>query len=432
MKDKITESSPALSLALLFGWLLSFPMFGPWLARSAGVSIGVQGMSFLVGNIIGFVIAGSFNVPLCRRTRLILPGTLSSLTAINFLFALPPFAALLLLFLLGLITAQLIVEWARWFVRCSDPYIPLAISIVGANLLLILFMLPLPIYLLLPVLIGLPLVASIMLPSINASNPTPLIDPDKSSVTKSLGALAAFGIVVFFVGGVWFRVYTVPSFPSSTSLAIFDNFCYILGIVGLAWWLRGKQDLAPIAAVTLSALGLGLVFAQSTSHTLARVLMSLGLAGGDYYFWLALWVLSRYLPAHRTFGWGLGFSLLQIAIATLFDMFGLLQGYDRQTLLFVAMGVTMILLPVIFSSRFQVETNAPPDVLPLEIAANLTESESKVFALLALGKSDQEMADELYISRHTVKFHVRNILHKFDAPNRKVLLSRLNTPTGSR
>ena len=274
-------------------------------------------------------------------------------------------------------------------------------------------------------------ISSALLPSANTSIPTPFIEPDKSSITKSLSALAAFGIVVYFVGGVWFRVYAVPSFPYSTNLAIFDTVCYILGIIGLAWWLRGKQNLAPIAAVTLSALGLGLVFAQSTSHTLARGLMSVGLAGADYYFWLALWVLARYLPAHRTFGWGLGFSIVQIAIATLFDMFGLLQGYDRQILFFVALGVTMILLPVIFSSRFQVEANSPPDdVSPLEVTANLTEAESKVFALLALGKSDQEMADELYISRHTVKFHVRNILHKFDAPNRKVLLSRLNTPKG--
>ncbi|MDP3486776.1 MAG: helix-turn-helix transcriptional regulator [Bacillota bacterium] len=185
-----------------------------------------------------------------------------------------------------------------------------------------------------------------------------------------------------------------------------------------------------MATVTLSALGLGLVFAQSTSHTLARGLLSVGLAGADYYFWLALWVLSRYISPHRTFGWGLGFSLVQIAIATLFDMLGLLQGYDRQTLFFVALGVTMILLPVIFSSRFQVETNSPPEISSLEAAANLTEAESKIFMLLARGKSDQEIAGELYISRHTVKFHVRNILHKFNVPNRKVLLSRLSIVKG--
>ena len=405
-------------------------MFGPWLARSAGASIGLQGMCFLFGNIFGFVVAGSYNAFLGRRIRLVLGGLLSLITAVNFIFAIPPLVGVAILVILGFVTAWLIVGWARWFGRCSDPYIALAISIVGANVVLILFMLPLTIYLLLPVLVALPLVATVMLPGIDPSIPTPLIEADKPSVTKSLSALAAFGIVVFFIGGVWFRVYTVPSFPSSTNLAIFDTVCYILGIIGLAWWLRGKQDLAPIAAVTLSALGLGLVFAQSTSHTLARVLMSIGLAGGDYYFWLALWVLSRYIPAHRTFGWGLGFSLVQIAIATLFDMLGLLQGYDRQTLFFVAMGVTMILLPVVFSSRFQVKTNPPPEISPLEIAANLTEAESKVFALLARGKSDQEIADELYISRHTVKFHVRNILHKFDTPNRKVLLSRLHTTKG--
>lgn len=335
-----------------------------------------------------------------------------------------------MLLLLGFISAQLTIEWARWFVRCADPYIHLAISIIGANVLLILLMLPVSSLVLLPVLIALPFISSVMLPLADASTHTALIEPAKPSATKSLWAIAAFGVVVYFIGGVWFRIYAVPSFPYSTNLAVFDTVCYIAGIAGLAWWLRGKRDLAPIAAVTLSSLGLGLIFAQSTSHTFARVLLSIGLAGADYYFWLTLWVLSRYISPHRTFAWGLGFSLVQIAIATLFDMYGLLQGYDRQTLFFVALGVTMILLPVIFSSRFRVDTYSPPEISLIEVAADLTESESKVFALLALGKSDQEMANELYISRHTVKFHVRNILHKFDAPNRKVLLSRLNTAKG--
>ena len=390
----------------------------------------MQGISFLAGNVIRFGLAGSLGVCLERRNRLILGGILSLVTALHLIFTVSPAVGVILLLLLGFISAQLTIEWACWFVRCAEPYIPLAISIIGANGLLIVLMLPVPPLILLPFLIALPFISSVMLPLADASTRTALVEPDKSSAVKSLWALAAFGVVVYFIGGVWFRIYAVPSFPYSTNLAIFDTVCYIVGIAGLAWWLRGKRDLAPVAAVTLSALGLGLIFAQSTSHSLARVLLSIGLAGADYYFWLALWVLSRYISSNRIFGWGLGFSLVQIAIATLFDMFGLLQGYDRQTLFFVALGVTMILLPVIFSSRFRVETISPPEISMLEVAANLTESESKVFALLALGKSDQEMADELYISRHTVKFHVRNILHKFDAPNRKVLLSRLSAAKG--
>jgi len=170
---------------------------------------------------------------------------------------------------------------------------------------------------------------------------------------------------------------------------------------------------------------LGLLFAQTTTHTLARVLLSIGLAGADYYYWLALWVLAKYLPVRRVFAWGLGFSLVQIAMATFFDMYGLVRGYSRQTFFMVALGVTMVLLPVIFSTRFSVTKAAPPEDDTLDIPASLTEAESKVFALLAQGAGDQQIADELFISRHTVKFHVRNILHKFDVPNRKVLLSRL-------
>jgi two-component system NarL family response regulator len=50
----------------------------------------------------------------------------------------------------------------------------------------------------------------------------------------------------------------------------------------------------------------------------------------------------------------------------------------------------------------------------------LTDRESDVLAQAASGKSDKEIADTLSLSIHTVKTHMRNILSKLHASNRRV------------
>jgi NarL family two-component system response regulator LiaR len=48
----------------------------------------------------------------------------------------------------------------------------------------------------------------------------------------------------------------------------------------------------------------------------------------------------------------------------------------------------------------------------------LTEREREVLALIALGRSNREIADELYLSIDTVKTHVRTLLRKLQVANR--------------
>lgn len=49
---------------------------------------------------------------------------------------------------------------------------------------------------------------------------------------------------------------------------------------------------------------------------------------------------------------------------------------------------------------------------------DLTEREGEVLRLLARGKSNQEIADEIYVGTETVKTHVRSVLLKLGARNR--------------
>lgn len=49
---------------------------------------------------------------------------------------------------------------------------------------------------------------------------------------------------------------------------------------------------------------------------------------------------------------------------------------------------------------------------------DLTNREHEILMLIAQGKSNQEIADELFITLKTVKTHVSNILAKLDVDDR--------------
>lgn len=66
--------------------------------------------------------------------------------------------------------------------------------------------------------------------------------------------------------------------------------------------------------------------------------------------------------------------------------------------------------------RMQTSTGKP--AVPEEGRAELTERESQVLSLLAEGKENAQIAEELFISVQTVKNHVSNILAKLEVENR--------------
>lgn len=49
---------------------------------------------------------------------------------------------------------------------------------------------------------------------------------------------------------------------------------------------------------------------------------------------------------------------------------------------------------------------------------DLSRRESEILALIMLGKTDRQIADDLFIARITVSNHVAHILDKLDVPNR--------------
>ena len=55
---------------------------------------------------------------------------------------------------------------------------------------------------------------------------------------------------------------------------------------------------------------------------------------------------------------------------------------------------------------------------------NLSEREQEVYRLLCEGKNYREIADELFVSQNTVRFHLKNIYKKLGVKSRHEAMAR--------
>jgi DNA-binding NarL/FixJ family response regulator len=62
--------------------------------------------------------------------------------------------------------------------------------------------------------------------------------------------------------------------------------------------------------------------------------------------------------------------------------------------------------------------NKSREPLPSEDGIPLTQRENEILAIVAVGATNEEIADRLCISSHTVKTHLYNIFRKISVPNR--------------
>ncbi|NLA11215.1 MAG: helix-turn-helix transcriptional regulator [Firmicutes bacterium] len=144
---------------------------------------------------------------------------------------------------------------------------------------------------------------------------------------------------------------------------------------------------------------------------------------------MALWFLAQTYPGRRVFGLGLGFSLLLIGLST--ALAALEYACGAPLLIFLtALVLLFLFVPVLSRNPFQLMNQpeaapAPADELrttPPVVPEGLTPAETKVYQFLIEGAGDAEIAEALFISRHTVKFHVRNVLRKLEVKNRRELI----------
>ena len=96
--------------------------------------------------------------------------------------------------------------------------------------------------------------------------------------------------------------------------------------------------------------------------------------------------------------------------------------YEHEKLPLIMKGVDTLFGGEIWLSRdilVEVATNNTKKRVPsMESKAGLTSREMEILALVSVGANNEEIADKLFISPHTVKTHLYHIFKKINVPSR--------------
>ncbi len=143
-------------------------------------------------------------------------------------------------------------------------------------------------------------------------------------------------------------------------------------------------------------------------------------------------------PVNRGMMCGLAYILCLWALTAFIyrDDLYLLFSFSWYGAVGIALTVFVLMLaPILFrdlrpeaAAQPAAESEAPPrenrDVLDVEkLTQTLTNAEKRVFFLILSGYSNQQIANELYISINTVKFHIRNVLSKVGVQKKRDLVA---------
>ncbi|GAB6180241.1 hypothetical protein JCM14036_15600 [Desulfotomaculum defluvii] len=264
--------------------------------------------------------------------------------------------------------------------------------------------------------------------------------------------IAMLSSFAYFSGGLWYRAVLPLFYSKIPGLMGIELFVYALTVLILAFFSK-KYSFYWVGTISLSMLGIGLATSISGLENLLEVtitfsFLAIGLAAMDLFYWLILGKLSIFLGYQKAFGLGLGLSLLFITAPGIAIDSGILENPLLNPALSV-IGACLLLLinPLLVFllrsstlSSTKIITTIPTATNELvatkddqlsainlpEYYHNLTNAEKKVYELICKGHTDAEIAITLCISRHTVKFHARNILRKAGFSNRKELLANLS------
>lgn len=440
IKERVKNNRLGLSLAALFGWLLSFPLFGRLLADTAGDTTLALGLSFIISHAVGLLLLHLVPVRAVAERRAVWTAgsVIAGFTAGYALLSRILIVDILLLAALGLASAYLILAWASRFAGHDRPFAVLAVAMAGANLVYAGINLPLPLparpFLILPAALAFCGVLLFQAESL-AGMPEKVPPQSLPETRKAVNSLAAFIVAVYFIGGIWYHFFALELTAAPHWQATINALIYAGGIVFLVFLARRGQP-GNLATYSLSALGIGLLIALTDSGRSMVVLsfkaaLNLGFAAADLFLWYALWALAGHFKSRRVFGLGLGFSVMMIALSVILCNLGV-PGKTPALHFTAALTLLFFLVPVVFNNPFQPFNPQPDDAVEptaepagmFSLPDRLTPMEGRIYTLLLQGADDARIAERLHISKHTVKFHVRNILHKVGAKNRKELLSR--------
>lgn len=138
-------------------------------------------------------------------------------------------------------------------------------------------------------------------------------------------------------------------------------------------------------------------------------------------------ILTKLHSISRTSTQRLNIALFNLQIDSRIEKWAFAKGvqgffYKSDTLKHMLKGLQSLLRGEIWMARslladFALQGNIAKGGLVVE-NTNLTQREVQVLALVSVGASNEEIAEKLFISQHTVKTHLYNVFKKINVPNR--------------
>ena len=467
MKNKLNINSRALSVcafSFLFAYILSFPFEGKVLYSlldAAKVDASQFILAAIIAHFLGQFTCGFFckSPKSAKRIMLIGMGVCIPLTAV--FFSAIPLLWLCALVGIGYVSGCAVAAWG-YFLKAYTPknerikscadvlifsnIIMIVINVVAINL-------SHTIGLLLSVLcLILGGAFTIMLPvaaDVDTSVTTDLEMKPKppGDIKKPMLVLFLFVAVITVTSGLMYQVIN-PAFEHLTFLTSwYWAVPYIIGLLVMRnlpvkakrpLFLYVGMGMIIAAFITFMLLGRG-----AADYFVVDTLM-LGACGiFDLFWWSIIGETLDYSknPA-KIFGIGLSANVLGVLCG---DVLGVvitsiqLPEAEVAVIALTVVCVTLVILPPLNRQLTMLLKNhaylsAYADMSEMQQSAvihhvklidPLTERENEVLALILAGKSNKEIAGDLVIGESTVKFHVSNILSKYDVGSRAELISLL-------
>lgn len=459
-KPTICRTYIILGFSFLFAYLLSFLFEGQVLYgilehfhADALFYITAAMAAHFAGLFTGGFI--SRNIKNARTTMLLGMGV-CIITTLPFYFA-PSFLWMVGIIIAGYASGCAVASWGcfLWaftskverFRSCADVLILSNILMIVANVIAQSWSPFLGLsFLLLMIPIGCILIG-ILPGDIEKSSPSSNRIGQKLSAGHPLWMLFLFVFIITINSGLMYQVIN-PAFAHLTMLTSwYWAVPYILVLVILRSLPltknRSKILYVGMAMIMAAFLGFMLLGRGEADYLIIDTLM-LGACGiFDLFWWSILGEMLEYTknPA-KIFGIGLSANVLGVLCGGLLGMSLISAGIPCAEIAVIALCVvcvTLVLLPPLnrrlvlllknhtylavydTMSRAQ-QTNI---IHRVKILDPLTVREQEVLQLLVSGKTNREIAKELYISENTVKTHTRNIFSKYAVSSRAELIITL-------
>ncbi|MDL2207234.1 LuxR C-terminal-related transcriptional regulator [Desulfovibrio sp. OttesenSCG-928-M16] len=290
------------------------------------------------------------------------------------------------------------------------------------------------------------------------SSPPQSLDATGPSVLAPLAFLTTFIAIICINSGLMYQVL-VPAFSGVKGFA---SFYWAIPYIAAIWLLRRFPSLLGPKQILFTALSMnglaflafGILDRSLPSYLAVNTLMLFACGIYDLFWWSVLACLSR---RHRNpalvMGMGLGGNVLGVLIGgvigdTIYTMqpdMGLLL-YAVPLALFIICMIMTMLNPLhkvlrtyvgdspLLKDDVEKETITETILVPVSSAEeqsglpdDLTEQERRIAALIHKGRTYEMIAEELFISKNTVKFHIKNIYGKCGVGNKAEFIKFLKT-----